>query len=153
MRPPLLSGSPRWQIALGLLAHKPEYLVMGWNIAAQAIEELHGTSTIERQAHIFEQLAIAHLYNDEDACAPCRTLKLLCWKWIQRDRPQQAYVEDIGAGLGGDRFEDAAHDAVANEHYLRAFKVPLFRARLAFFSQFVFSFQCALVLLKRICAH
>ena len=77
-----------------------------------------GRDAVQRQLHVFDHLTVAHFNHDKDASAECQPLELHHWKWIERDGPQHADLDAGGAGLGGDGLQDAAHDAVANQHDL-----------------------------------
>ena len=81
-------------------SHEPQDLFVRGHIAADAAEELDRAGSVEREAHIFDHLAVAHFDNDEDARVLRDALEMQFGKWVEGDGAKHADIDSGGARFG-----------------------------------------------------
>src|SRR5579863_6558599 len=101
--------------------HKLKNIFVRWHIAANTIEKLDWARAVQCETNIFDHLSVTHFDHDKRTGGLDQPLEIRNWKWIQRDGPQQADLESHGASLGGNGLQDAADNAVADQHDLGVF--------------------------------
>ncbi len=121
---------------------------MRGHITAHPIQELHRPRAVQRQLHVFQHLAVAHLHHHEQARIKRQALELHLREGIKRDGPQHAHLQSCGTRFGGHGLQNAAHNAITHQHNLCVARAPFFGAGFALLGHLVLGLEIAVVLLQ-----